>query len=161
MERCPTAGQLERWLRQPGPGGESEELARHVDGCPRCQQALDALAAGGPAPAKPQFAPTVDDPALNRLKDARPTTDHPDRPLVPAPASGAQPRLEEETRRLLLRRLRVEPRTWEAFRLTALEGLSGAEAARRTGLRASHVYVARFRVQEMLREEVQKLDQGA
>jgi len=58
-------------------------------------------------------------------------------------------------------RQRVADSTWEAFRLTALEGLSGAEAARRTGLRASHVYVARFRVQEMLREEVQKLDQGA
>ena len=66
--------------------------------------------------------------------------------------------LDEAVRRV---RLRVEPQTWEAFRLTALEGLSGAEAARRTGLRASHVYVARFRVQEMLREEVQKLDQGA
>ncbi len=57
-------------------------------------------------------------------------------------------------------RERVEPQTWEAFRLTAEEGLSGAEAARRTGLRASHVYVARFRVQEMLREEVEKLDRG-
>jgi serine/threonine-protein kinase len=109
MEPCPTAGQLERWLRQPGSGGESEELARHVDGCPRCQQALDALAAGDPAPAKPELGPTVDDPALNRLKDARPTTDLPDGPLVPAPpvGSGASSRLEEETRRLLLRRLRV------------------------------------------------------
>jgi RNA polymerase sigma-70 factor (ECF subfamily) len=66
--------------------------------------------------------------------------------------------LDEAVRRV---RLRVEPQTWEAFRLTAEEGLSGAEAARRTGLRASHVYVARFRVQEMLRDEVQKLDQGA
>ena len=110
MERCPTAGQLERWLRQPGPGGESEELARHVDDCPRCQQALDRLAAGETAAlsrARPELPPAADAPALNRLKDARPTTDLPDGPLVPAPASGAQPRLEEETRRLLLRRLRV------------------------------------------------------
>ncbi len=65
--------------------------------------------------------------------------------------------LDEAMRRV---RERVEPQTWEAFRLTAEEGLSGAEAARRTGLRASHVYVARFRVQEMLREEVEKLDRG-
>jgi serine/threonine-protein kinase len=112
MERCPTAGQLERWLRQPRTGGEFEELARHVDGCPSCQQALDRLAGGATTALSPQASPeppTADAAALNRLKDVRPTTDLPAGPLVPAPAaaSGAQSRLEEETRRLLLRRLRV------------------------------------------------------
>ncbi|MBO0698068.1 MAG: sigma-70 family RNA polymerase sigma factor, partial [Zavarzinella sp.] len=34
-------------------------------------------------------------------------------------------------------RLRVAPQTWEAFRLTAHEGLSGADAAPRTGLQAA------------------------
>src|SRR5262245_51985459 len=64
--------------------------------------------------------------------------------------------LEEAVRRI---RLRVEPRTWEAFRLTAEEGLSGAEASERIGMRVSQVYVAKKRVQEMLREEIQNLDQ--
>jgi RNA polymerase sigma-70 factor (ECF subfamily) len=75
-------------------------------------------------------------------------------------------RLEEGFDRELLEeavcrvRLRVEPRTWEAFRLTAEEGLSGAEASARIGMRVSQVYVAKKRVQEMLREEIQNLDQG-
>jgi RNA polymerase sigma-70 factor (ECF subfamily) len=65
--------------------------------------------------------------------------------------------LDEAMRRV---RQRVEPRTWEAFRLTAEEGLSGAEASARIGMRVSQVYVAKKRVQEMLREEVRSLDQG-
>src|SRR5262249_25572624 len=40
-------------------------------------------------------------------------------------------------------RLRVEPRTWEAFRLTAVEGLPGAEAARRLDLRVAAVFKAK------------------
>jgi RNA polymerase sigma-70 factor (ECF subfamily) len=65
--------------------------------------------------------------------------------------------LEEAVRRV---RLRVEPQTWEAFRLTAEEGLSGAEASARIGMRVSQVYVAKRRVQQMLQQEVQKLDQA-
>jgi RNA polymerase sigma-70 factor (ECF subfamily) len=65
--------------------------------------------------------------------------------------------LGEAVRRV---RLRVEPRTWEAFRLTAEEGLSGAEASARIGMRVSQVYVAKRRVQQMLQDEVRKLDQG-
>jgi RNA polymerase sigma-70 factor (ECF subfamily) len=56
-------------------------------------------------------------------------------------------------------RLRVEPHTWDAFRLTALEGLPGGEAARCIGLSVTSVYVAKHRVEKMLRDEVQKLDQ--
>jgi RNA polymerase sigma-70 factor (ECF subfamily) len=52
----------------------------------------------------------------------------------------------------------VNPQTWEAFRLTALEGLTGAEAARRTGLSVGHVFVAKHRVKTRLHEEIQKLD---
>jgi len=48
---------------------------------------------------------------------------------------------------------RVEPHTWEAFRLTALEGLSGAEAAERLGLKVPTVFKAKSKVQQMLREE--------
>jgi RNA polymerase sigma-70 factor (ECF subfamily) len=56
-------------------------------------------------------------------------------------------------------RLRVAPQTWEAFRLTALEGLSGAEAAGRIPMQVAQVFVAKRRVQKMLQEEVSRLEQ--
>jgi len=55
----------------------------------------------------------------------------------------------------------VAPHTWEAFRLTALEGQTGAAAARQCGIPVMHVYVARQRVQERLRVEVQRLQRLA
>lgn len=51
----------------------------------------------------------------------------------------------------------VAPHTWEAFRLTALQHQSGAEAARQLGMPVMHVYVARQRVQIRLRQEVERL----
>jgi RNA polymerase sigma-70 factor (ECF subfamily) len=54
-------------------------------------------------------------------------------------------------------RLRVQPHTWEAFRLLALDGLSGAAAGERLGLKVATVYVARSKVQKMLQEEVRRL----
>jgi RNA polymerase sigma-70 factor (ECF subfamily) len=63
--------------------------------------------------------------------------------------------LEEAARRV---RLRVEPSTWEAFRLTAQEGLSGAAAAEQLGLQVATVFKAKSRVQKMLQEELQKLE---
>ncbi|MFO0907382.1 MAG: sigma-70 family RNA polymerase sigma factor [Isosphaeraceae bacterium] len=53
---------------------------------------------------------------------------------------------------------RVEPHTWEAFRLQAIEGLSGAEVAGRLDLRIATAYKARSKVQQMLRDEVARLD---
>jgi RNA polymerase sigma-70 factor (ECF subfamily) len=55
-------------------------------------------------------------------------------------------------------RLRVAPQTWEAFRLTALEGLSGAEAGQRIPMQVAQVFVAKRRVQKMLQEEVARLE---
>jgi RNA polymerase sigma-70 factor (ECF subfamily) len=72
--------------------------------------------------------------------------------------------LEEEFDRELLEeamvrvRLRVAPQTWEAFRLTALEGLAGAEAATRIPMQVAQVFVAKRRVQKMLREEIARLE---
>jgi RNA polymerase sigma-70 factor (ECF subfamily) len=63
--------------------------------------------------------------------------------------------LEEAMARV---RLRVEARTWDAFRLTALEGLSGAEAAGRVGMEVATVFKAKSKVQKMLQDEVRKLD---
>jgi RNA polymerase sigma-70 factor (ECF subfamily) len=55
-------------------------------------------------------------------------------------------------------RARVEPHTWEAFRLTALEGLSGAEVAERLGVKVATVFKAKSKVQQMLREEAGQED---
>jgi RNA polymerase sigma-70 factor (ECF subfamily) len=63
--------------------------------------------------------------------------------------------LEEASARV---RLRVAPRTWEAFRLTALEGLPGAEAASRLQMRVATVFKARSRVQQLLAEEIAELE---
>jgi RNA polymerase sigma-70 factor (ECF subfamily) len=55
-------------------------------------------------------------------------------------------------------RLRVAPQTWQAFWLTAWEGLAGAEAALRIPMQVAQVYVAKRRVQKMLQEEVARLE---
>jgi RNA polymerase sigma factor (sigma-70 family) len=57
-------------------------------------------------------------------------------------------------------RLRVDPRSWEAFHCLAIQGLSGAEAARRLGMEVGTVFVARSRVQRLLRDEIARLEQA-
>jgi RNA polymerase sigma factor (sigma-70 family) len=54
-------------------------------------------------------------------------------------------------------RLRVQPHTWDAFRLLALEGRTGAEAAAQLDMNIGAVFVARSKVQKMLREEIARL----
>ncbi len=72
-------------------------------------------------------------------------------------------RLDEEFDQELLAeaaervRRRVEPHTWEAFRLTALEGLSGAAVAEQLGMKVVTVFKAKCKVQKMLQEEVARL----
>jgi RNA polymerase sigma-70 factor (ECF subfamily) len=73
-------------------------------------------------------------------------------------------RLEEEYDRELAEaamscvRLRVKNNTWEAFWLMTFEQLSGAEAGARLGMQPSAVFMARSRVQAMIREEVRRLE---
>ena len=55
-------------------------------------------------------------------------------------------------------RQRVESHTWEAFRLTALEGRSGAEAAGVLRMQVGTVFKAKSKVQQMLREEIDRLE---
>jgi RNA polymerase sigma factor (sigma-70 family) len=57
-------------------------------------------------------------------------------------------------------RLRVAPHTWEAFCLVAIDGLPVAEVAARVHLQVAMVYVAKSKVQNMLREEIGKLEMG-
>ena len=63
--------------------------------------------------------------------------------------------LEEAMARV---RQRVAPHTWEAFRLLTFEGQSGAEVAPRVGMQVTMVYVAKSKVQKLLREENDALE---
>jgi len=74
--------------------------------------------------------------------------------------------LEEEFRRELMDqamvrvRPRVAPRTWDAFRLTALEGCSGAAAAVQLEMKVARVYVAQSEVKKLIQEEIRKLERA-
>jgi RNA polymerase sigma-70 factor (ECF subfamily) len=52
---------------------------------------------------------------------------------------------------------RVKPATWEAFRLTVIDGQSGANAAAKLEIPVAHVFVAKHRVQKMLQDDVRIL----
>jgi RNA polymerase sigma-70 factor (ECF subfamily) len=65
--------------------------------------------------------------------------------------------LEEAMERI---QTRVEPRTWEAFRLTAIEGMSGAEVGEKLSMKVATVFKARSKVQQMLQEEIRRLDEA-
>ena len=56
-------------------------------------------------------------------------------------------------------RLRVQPKTWQAFYLTAIEDHSGIEVARQLGLPLATVYKAKSNVIKLLQEEAQNLEQ--
>jgi RNA polymerase sigma factor (sigma-70 family) len=72
--------------------------------------------------------------------------------------------LEEEFQRELMDeamvrvRPRVAPRTWDAFRLTALEGCSGVAVAAQLAMKVARVYVAKSEVKNMIREEIRRLE---
>ena len=55
-------------------------------------------------------------------------------------------------------RRRVNPTTWEAFRLTALEGLSGADASKKLDTSVASIFVSKHRVQKLLKEEIKLLE---
>ena len=77
-----------------------------------------------------------------------------------------QQRLEEQFDVELLEaasariRLRLDPKTWQAFELVVYEQLSGAEVAGRLGMKVGGVYAAKCRVQRMLEQEIQRLDKN-
>jgi RNA polymerase sigma-70 factor (ECF subfamily) len=53
---------------------------------------------------------------------------------------------------------RLAPHRWEAFRLTALEGLSGAEVATRLQMKVATVFAAKSTIHELLRKELRRLE---
>jgi RNA polymerase sigma factor (sigma-70 family) len=58
-------------------------------------------------------------------------------------------------------RTRVEPSTWEAFRLTAIEGMPAAGVAEHLAMAVGNVYVAKHRVQKLIQQTVRELNDGA
>lgn len=73
-------------------------------------------------------------------------------------------RLQEEFDREILEqameqaRQRVAPHTWEAFRLTAIEGVAAAEVAQRLQMNVANVYKARSSVLQRLKEIRRELE---
>lgn len=53
---------------------------------------------------------------------------------------------------------RIQRKTWEAYRSTAVDGLSGNEVAERLAISPQSVSMAKRNVLSMLREEVTRLD---
>jgi RNA polymerase sigma-70 factor (ECF subfamily) len=51
----------------------------------------------------------------------------------------------------------VEPKTWSAFELTAVEGLTASEAAKQLNMSSGAIYVAKSRVTARLRNEIERL----
>ncbi|MCS7468781.1 RNA polymerase sigma factor [Stieleria sp. ICT_E10.1] len=52
-----------------------------------------------------------------------------------------------------------DPKTWSAFRITAVEGRPAAEAAKELSMSTGAIYVAKSRVTARLRAEIQRLEQ--
>lgn len=73
--------------------------------------------------------------------------------------------IEAEAERELVRqahervRLRVQPRTWQAYHQTAVERRPVLAVAQELGMPVAEVYVAKSRVLKLLRQEVERLNQ--
>lgn len=69
---------------------------------------------------------------------------------------GLESLLDRDLFEIAMRRVqkRVKPVTWEAFRLTALEGLPGVEVSKHLQIPVAHVFVAKSRVQKLLQQEI-------
>ena len=53
---------------------------------------------------------------------------------------------------------KVAPATWDAFRMTAFEGILPQDAADKLGIRVSQVYLAKHRVQKQLQDAIVSLE---
>lgn len=59
---------------------------------------------------------------------------------------------------LLRARERVAEGTWMAFKLAALDGVAPQAVADQLGVRVSHVYLAKHRVQKLVQEEIKAIE---
>ena len=58
-------------------------------------------------------------------------------------------------------RLRVNPKTWQAFDMTARQGKKGKDVADSLGMAVATVYVARSKVTKLIQQEIRRLDGGS
>jgi RNA polymerase sigma-70 factor (ECF subfamily) len=58
-------------------------------------------------------------------------------------------------------RLRISPKTWDAFRMIAIEQMAVAAVAHQLQMKVAAVYKARSNVQKLVREEIQYLEGSA
>lgn len=78
----------------------------------------------------------------------------------------AEPAFELEHRRALFHaavgrvRVRVAESSWRAFEMTAIEQQPAEQVARQLGLRLGNVYVLRSRIMNMLRAEVDRMQEN-
>jgi RNA polymerase sigma factor (sigma-70 family) len=70
----------------------------------------------------------------------------------------AEFRLELMDQAMARVKLRVGSRAWDAFRLTALEGWSGAAAGAHLQMKIAQVYLAKSRVIRRIQDEVRRLE---
>lgn len=56
--------------------------------------------------------------------------------------------------------LRVASETWEAYRMTAVDGVKPSEVSKSIGMKTSEVYVAKSRVIKLLKEEVARIKEA-
>lgn len=61
---------------------------------------------------------------------------------------------------LVRARERVAATTWQAFKLSALDGMPPQKVADKLAVRVSQVYLARHRVQKLVQEEIRVLEAG-
>lgn len=100
----------------------------------------------------------------NRLKKRSEVSGDSIAETTPDPAADAEALWDSEYRRSLLQRALplVKPQftevTWEAFRLTALEGKTAEETAESLGISLGSIYVARSRVTTRLRERIRQIE---
>ncbi len=60
---------------------------------------------------------------------------------------------------MLIVRRRVNDNTWQAFQMTALDGVSGLDVSRELEMAVTAVYKAKSRVQMLLKNEIERIDQ--
>ncbi len=75
-------------------------------------------------------------------------------------AAGTEAVRDRELLQMAMERVRrrIKPITWNAFQLTAVEGLTGSVAAARLGVPLATIYKARSNVQKLLQQEVRRLE---